>query len=99
MDTLNLKGLAHSGAPSNVRSSSTIPASETSMVAAISTMSSSNGRCQVRLRDGVVEPAWVRLHSVSRWVMVVIASSVVDGVDARDRCLTVSSKLEDARDA
>jgi len=31
--------------------------------------------------------------------MVVIASSVVGGVDARDRCLTVSSKLEDVRDA
>jgi len=31
--------------------------------------------------------------------MVVIASSVVDGVDARDRYLTVSSMFEDVRDA
>jgi len=31
--------------------------------------------------------------------MVLIASSVVDGADARYRYLTVSSKLEDARDA
>lgn len=54
IDTANLKGLSHAGAPTMLRSSTTSPMAETTVMTAIDAAQASIGRCQVRYCPSVM---------------------------------------------